>query len=241
MCKFFSFVGDGYGNYQFGTASLRAKARKDESIEPDSHTWLLTHYKVPEEKQALWSRYEYNPLTKEFTIDQGVEGHDHALAERWVKSKDFGTIVPKLIIKPMIHPFRDVVPPALITEEHLALLKAWASVRASVRDSVGANVGDSVMASVWDSVRGSVRDSVMASVWDSIGDSVMASVWGSAGASVWDSIGAYISSFFASKYKHDFSPAIKLWEMGLVPSYDGKLWRLHGGKDAKVLWEGRYE
>jgi len=30
---------------------------------------------------------------------------------------------------------------------------------------------------------------------------------------------------------------VKLWEMGLVPSFDGKVWRLHGGKNAKVLFE----
>jgi hypothetical protein len=36
---------------------------------------------------------------------------------------------------------------------------------------------------------------------------------------------------------HDFSPAIKLWEMGLVPSFDGKTWRLHGGKNAKILFK----
>jgi hypothetical protein len=26
--------------------------------------------------------------------------------------------------------------------------------------------------------------------------------------------------------------------MGLVPSFDGTTWRLHGGKDGKVLWQG---
>jgi len=26
--------------------------------------------------------------------------------------------------------------------------------------------------------------------------------------------------------------------MGLVASFDGNLWRLHGGKKAEVLWEG---
>ena len=57
--------------------------------------------------------------------------------------------------------------------------------RASVRDSVGASVGDSVLDSVWasvrDSVGSSVRDSVRASVWasvlDSVGDSVRDSVY----------------------------------------------------------------
>ena len=81
-----------------------------------------------------------------------------------------------------------------------------------------------------------------ASVWDSVWDSVRASVR----ASVW----AYIGSFFnlpreAWKYTENiqcegypFESSVKLWEMGLVPSFDGKKWRLHGGPDGKVLWEG---
>jgi len=80
------------------------------------------------------------------------------------------------------------------------------------------------------------------------------------GASVWDSIRgsiwAYIGSFFKIKkwkyidYKKEpfnkikgypFQSAVDLWKMGLVPSYDGKIWRLHGLKDGKVqvLWEGK--
>ena len=33
------------------------------------------------------------------------------------------------------------------------------------------------------------------------------------------------------------SKAVKLWEAGLVPSFDGKVWRLHTGKDAQVVYE----
>ena len=71
----------------------------------------------------------------------------------------------------------------------------------------------------------SVRDSV----WDSVRDSV--------GDSVWASVRAYVSSFFSIKYKHDFSPAIRLWESGLVPSFDGTTWRLYGGAKVEVLYE----
>ena len=72
-----------------------------------------------------------------------------------------------------------------------------------------------------------------------------ASVWASVEASVW----AYIGSFFRlprSSWKYTkkikcrgypFQPAIGLWMQGLVPSFDGKKWRLHGGKDAKILFE----
>ena len=80
----------------------------------------------------------------------------------------------------------------------------------------------------WDSVRDSMRDSVGASVLASVGASVRASVW----ESVW----AYISSFFDVKYGYDFTPAIKLWEQGLVPSFSGETWRLHSGKNADVVY-----
>jgi len=80
-----------------------------------------------------------------------------------------------------------------VTNADIELLKAWASVRASVGASVwgslwayvGASLWDSVRDSVWASVGDSVWDSVRASVWASVGDSVRASVW----ASVWDSVG----------------------------------------------------
>ena len=64
-----------------------------------------------------------------------------------------------------------------------------------------------------------------ASVWDSVWDSVRASV------------GAYTGSFFVipnwkyvkhPKGKYPFEPCVKLWEQGLVPSFDGTTWRLHG-------------
>jgi len=167
------------------------------------------------------------------------------------------------VINP-IHPFK--LNPPVITEKHIELLKTWASVRASVwasvRASVGASVGasvwDSIGASVWDSVwasvRASVRDSVGTSVGDSVRASVWASVWASVGASVWDSVGAsvwdsvwgYIGSFFPKikvwKYIechlniYPFQSAVDLWKMGLVPSFDGKLWRLHGGEKGKILY-----
>ncbi len=126
-----------------------------------------------------------------------------------------------------------------------------ASVWASVGDGVGDSVGASVRASVGDSVGASVRASVRASVWASVGASVWDSVWASVGASVWASVWAYAGSFFALPRKawkytenitakgYPFQPCVDLWNLGLVPSFDGTAWRLHGGKDAKVLREGK--
>jgi hypothetical protein len=61
--------------------------------------------------------------------------------------------------------------------------------------------------------------------------------WDSVWTSVRDSVWTYSSSFFAINYEYDFSSAVKLWESGLVPSFDGKTWRLHTGKDARVVYE----
>ena len=38
---------------------------------------------------------------------------------------------------------------------------------------------------------------------------------------------------------NSFQAVVDLWNKGLVPSFDGKVWRLHGGPDGKVLWEGK--
>ena len=64
-----------------------------------------------------------------------------------------------------------------------------------------------------------------------------ASVWDSVRASVEASVEAYISTFFAIEYEYDLSPAIRLWERGIVASFDGKTWRLHSGKDAQVIYQ----
>ena len=112
-----------------------------------------------------------------------------------------------LIRKTIIHPFK--IKPPEITDEHIRLLKEWDSVRDSVGNSVGY------------------------SVWDS----------------VWDFVRAYTGSFFGLKRKdwkytskirttdYPFRSAVTLWEMGLVPSFDGEIWRLHGGKNAEVLFQ----
>jgi hypothetical protein len=117
-----------------------------------------------------------------------------------------------------IHPFK-IKPPATIGEEQIRLLQTWASV--------GASVGESV----WDSVGASVGASVRASVW----------------ASVWNSVYAYIGSLFPKirKWKYieheegvyPFQSAVDLWRQGLIASFDGKVWRLHGGEKAAILYE----
>jgi hypothetical protein len=108
-------------------------------------------------------------------------------------------------------------------EKALRLLREW----------------DSMRDFVWNSMRYSVVDSVWYSVWYSVRDFV----W----VSVRDCFYAYISSLFPNikKWKYidheegvnPFQSGIDLWHMGLVPSFDGNVWRLHKGKNAEVVLE----
>ena len=74
------------------------------------------------------------------------------------------------------------------------------------------------------------REILLLKKWDSVGDSV----W------------AYMGSFFRipvwkyvkhPKGKYPYQPLVDLWNKGLVPSFDGKTWRLHGGADATILFK----
>ena len=223
MCNFFSFMTDPVNHpaeYYFLDWEYR-KANLEED-DADSHSHICKEFNLCED---VCNRYEYNPLTKMFTVDQiNSERDDSEAAQKWANRLDFKTVVESLIIKPIVNPFElpKVEKP---TDEQIGWLKDWSSV------------GDSVRTSVWTSVRASVGDAVWTSVWTSVRASVGASVRTSVRDSVGDSVWAYIGSFFDIDYKFDFSSAVKLWDDGLVPSFDGKVWRLHTGKDARVVYE----
>ncbi|KKN82029.1 hypothetical protein LCGC14_0312960 [marine sediment metagenome] len=180
-----------------------------------------------------------------------IEELDPAKTFRWNYAGAASPVNPLLL-----------TPPA-IDGEIMALVRTWASVGASVgasvwasvwdsvgdsvRASVGASVGASVWASVGDSVGASVRASVWASVRASVWDSVRDSVWVSVRASVWDSVGASVGAYIGSLFvavvpdwdtNYPYQSAVDLWRKGLVLSYDGRLYRLHGHRDARILWEG---
>jgi len=207
-----------------GTGELFAKfeitPKNGNYLEPDE--WIF--------------RWDESPVPK--WADQKCKEAALAAHKKWLKQLD------KFIIRhPTVHPFK-LTPPAT-NKAHISLLKKWASAWASVGSSVWSSVRDSVGDSIWSSVRDSVWDSVGDSVWASVRDSVGSSVWSSFGDSVWDSVRAYTGSFFRlpvwkyikhPKGKYPYQPLVALWNKGLVPSFDGTTWRLHGGEKAEILF-----
>jgi len=185
---------------------------------------------------AAKQRYEYMKL-------------DNPLSDEEIK-KLCKEIEPELGYKlsEALYPVNPLLlPKTAVTDKDIKLLRQWDSVGDSVGYSVWSSVKDSVRSSVWDSVWSSVGDSVGYSVWSSVKDSVWDSVGYSVGYSVENSVGAYIGSLFPSigkwKYKnhehsqYPFQSAVNLWYRGLVPSFDGKIWRLHSGEKAEVVWQ----
>jgi hypothetical protein len=259
LCEFFSFVSDGKKFYYFNWQQRKKILKGKLNYQADSHTSIADFYGFKADKEDKLNKFEYNPLTKVFKIDQINIADNSKEAKKWVKKLDFKKVVEPLIIKPIINPLTDIVAKE-VTSKEILLLKKWASVRASVwdsvRDSVWASVWDSVRDSVWASVGDSVRDSVWASVWDSVRDSVWASVrasvrdsvrdsvWASVGdsvrdsvwASVGDSVWAYSSKYFKIKFKFSFKCSTDLWSKGFVASFFNGSWHLHAGKDAKIVF-----
>ena len=239
MCNFYSFLTDEKGNRYAMGHQIRIDIRSGKSnLREDSHASIAVLHKVDEDK---CNKYEFSPLIRKLKLDTNNLGFDDSelinIDELIGEVKE---AVPELVIKPIVHPFKDVKFDGEITEDIVGLVREWSKVRVSVWGSVCGSVSGSVSDSVWCSVRGSVCGSVSDSVWDSVWCSVRDSVrdvWDSVRASVRDSVYAYVSSFFNIKYPYDYSSAIKLWEMGLVPSFDGDVWRINSYKG--VVWTGK--
>jgi len=255
MCEFFSFVSDGKGELYYFDYPIRKKVlsgklkdRNGNSIsEIDSHSSITAYFNLDDDKV---NKYEYNPITRYFRKDSINLRDDSGICEKKVKKIKFDDIVPELLIKKIFDPIKSKKK-RVIGKKEKALLKNWASVGASVGDSVWASirasVGDSGWDSIGDSVRASVGDSVGASIGDSVRASVGDSVWDSIGDSIRASIRVYMGSFFNLKkwkyLKHKpgvypYQCCVDLWEAGLVSSYDGTTWRLHG-YNAKILYENK--
>jgi hypothetical protein len=240
MCDFFSFVSDQskkkfyYFNWKQRQELLKNNPK---DYNPDSHSSIASFFGYSAKEEDQLNKYEYNPLTRKFVVDQiNSEIDDSVQAEEWVNALDFKSVVEPLILKPIVNSF-DLPKVETVTEDDIENLKQWISVMDSVTDSVWISVRNSlgipIGDSVWTSAGDLIGDSIKKSIRSSFHDSVSNSVWDS----VWDSIYAYISSFFNIKYEHDFSCLNALWNKGLLPSFDGTTWRLHSGKKAEVVYE----
>ena len=240
MCRFYSFLTDEKGNRYAMDRQVRFDIRNGKSdLRADSHASIAKLWNIDEDK---CNKYEFNPLTKKLILDmQNLSFNDKKLIDIDELMDEVKEAVPELIIKPIINPLKDIKFEGEITDEIIELVKKWSKVRNLMDYSVRNSVGNLIDYSVRNSVENVVGNSVWNSVWNSVGNSIGDSVEYSVVDFIWDSVGrsvyAYTTSFFNINYSYGFSSAIKLWNMGLVPSFDGETWRLHSYKG--IIWEGK--
>ena len=214
MCKFFSFISDGSGRPFYFDSVARQKIRMGEGrykdLNPDSHTSIATFYGYTGEKEDSCNKYEYNPITLTLVKDQINTIDDSKEIEQFCKSLDFKTIIPQANFHTIVNALKIERKKKTPSKEEIQLLKKWASVRASVVDSVWDSVVDSVGGSVWDDVSAQIGSLFILPEWK------------------------YVQ---VENGEYPFQACVDLWNAGLVPSFDGTTWRLHAGENAEIVYE----
>ena len=241
MCSFFSFVSNGEGKLYYFNWIQRQAIFNDELFSPwqsienaDSHSEICAFYDL---HCDMVNKYEYNPLTKCFT-DAQINCHedDSVVCQKKVNKLNFKTIMKPLIVKKVVNPLK-MKRQKIGLKKALGLLKKWALVW----DSTGGPFVDHVGYGVYNTVHLSIADGIATYAMDTITDYCdtcgAGYSWQHVQFSVATFVRAYKISFLKIKLKYDLSPAIKLWNAGFFPSYNGNTWRLHG-YNGKVLWKG---
>jgi len=93
MCKFFSLITKGDGEPKFFDENIRLELsiNNPKDYKYDSHASIAEFFKLDEDK---CNKYEYNPITKIFTIDQiNTQPNDSKKVEKWCNSFDFNPIL----------------------------------------------------------------------------------------------------------------------------------------------------
>jgi len=243
MCDFFSFVtepGTGYNSgkrfyfdWKYREKDLGNGLITIDSYTHDSHSSICSYFYLNED---VCNKYEYNPLTKVFEIDKiNSDVDDSIQAEDWVRNLDFSKVVEPLIIKDIVNPLTDLPENKnFIDDKIITLLKNWSSSQNSVRRYVDHRLIDQVGSPVKDSIYDYLRLSLFMEIWNSVSKTIgnKDSMWDS----VLNSVIGYLESFFNIEHSIDIESLNKLWNMGLIPSFDGNIWRLHTGKNGNIVF-----
>ena len=93
MCKFFSLITTGDGKPKFFDENIRLELsiNNPKYYDYDSHSSIADFFGLNEDK---CNKYEYNPITKIFTVDQiNTQPNDSEKVEKWCNSFDFNPIL----------------------------------------------------------------------------------------------------------------------------------------------------
>jgi len=131
-----------------------------------------------------------------------------------------------------VMPFK--IPTPEITNRHIELLWQWASLWRDVTKNILLKyLHGSAFDAVYDYILGETFDPMMYSPWERWEKAALDTIVKQ--KSVLAFVRAYIGSLlFTEKRAYPLQPAVDLWKAGLVPVFDGGVWRLHCGPDGRV-------
>jgi len=177
-----------------------------------------------------WNYSELTNLINPFEIDKtNVDKHDIKLLKNWILTTNsvitgldarFTNDVWDAVFKSIFQPNFDAIQEPLY-------------------ELIFNNIGMPLSHSICEQIQLSIKKPNIDSIFSSI----------------WDLVAAYIGTMFPNTVewwcidykegKYPFQAGVDLWKRGLIPSCDGdieddnNIWRLHGGKNADLLWEGK--
>ena len=150
-----------------------------------------------------------------------------------------------------------------VIQEDIDLLMSWVSlyksytvsIDISVAETIKKQIGSNVAHLIWDTLVASTADKTASRIWKELDGRTLYDVPMDSPVkrdfifSFEALCYGYMGSLFPSipkwknikhvKGEYPFQPAADLWRKGLIPSYYCKIWRLHSGKNAKVVYEER--
>ena len=230
-------------------------ARKS-NLMADSHASIAEYCFENSHEEDNYNAWSFNPFTDNLVLTNKNQENDERLIDRKRLKKIVLESVPELILKPVFNPLKDKSFDDEITPEILDLLKEWKNVyRTVLCDNTGKYNSDIITEIIKDSVGSEVYYLCRTSVYRTSRYMVSNQVWDTLqiitkltdntyAGDYFDDLteanaDAFLSSFFSLErwgdiksepYENPFSSCIKLWELGLVPSFDGRRWRLNSYK-----------
>jgi len=122
----------------------------------------------------------------------------------------------------------------------------WHAVRSTVGYAIWNTIWDAVWHAVWNVVEDAVWNAVWGAVWNVVRSAIWDTIRNAVGDAALDAVYAYIGGLFPNitEWKHvehfgptPWKPLCDLWYAGYVPSFDGKIWRVHCGPKAEIKME----
>jgi len=239
MCQFFSFITDGMGNpYYFNHEQRKERGFNNEC---DSHSYIAEYFKPnkfdkrTERADDVVNKYEYNPFTKKFVIDQINILGDSKQAEKWIRKLDFSIIEPRIDFNKSFKEPLEIKHGKEVSEFEINLLREWYQLGNLLREPLKWQLRDQLGYPL----RGQLGDQLWVQLGDQLGDLLGDQLWKQIGDQLWDQLGyqfkdqlrnqlwgqlysfatTFVKDFkFKDKKQEDLVNCINsLWSYGLMP------------------------